>query len=157
MSKPDKPIRIFISCIPQEMEKELYLLEKEVFRQLLDKFSKLEFYCSESAKLEEDFTLNLARIDECDLFIALLGERYGETAQFSDRRLQFKTSDHSQLEIEVRYALQLSKPIQIYTRDPSFIEALPASERANDIERPKMVRSSENLASRIIRCGRMAC
>ena len=70
MSEPDKPIRIFISCIQREMKKERDLLEKEVFPALIERFSKLEFYWSESAAGEEDFTLNLSRIDECDLFIA---------------------------------------------------------------------------------------
>jgi hypothetical protein len=68
-----------------------------------------------------------------------------ETAQFSDRRVEFETREHSQLEVEVRYALQLSKPIQIYMRHPSFIEALPASERASDIERFRMVRFQREL------------
>ena len=145
MSEPDKPIRIFISCIQCEIKKERELLEKEVFPALIERFSKLLFYWSESAAVEEDFTLNLTRIDECDLFIAVVGQRYGETVHFFDRRLQFEISDYSQLEIEVRYALYLSKPIQIYYINLS----LAPPDRANNSEGARMVRFQRELDKRI--------
>lgn len=143
-----KTIRIFISSTFVDMHAERDNLSRDVYLRLKERCMKKHLHVQfvdlrwgisqEQAESGETIDILLDEIAKCDIFISLLGERYGSTPNIIPERILqenwakgHSSSSFTALEILHKLHSKSSAKAFFYFRDPSFIAKIPETEKEN--------------------------
>lgn len=143
-----KTIRIFISSTFVDMHSERDHLSRDVYLRLKERCMKKHLHVQfvdlrwgisqEQAESGETIDILLDEIAKCDIFVSLLGERYGSTPDIVPERIlqenwerEHSSSSFTALEILHKLHSTSSAKAFFYFRDSSFIAKISETEKQN--------------------------
>ena len=141
-----KTIRIFISSTFMDMHSERDHLSRDVYLRLKERCMKKHLHVQfvdlrwgisqKQAESGETIDILLDEIAKCDIFVSLLGERYGSTPYIIPERIhqenwskEQSNSSYTAFEILHKLHSKASAKAYFYFRDPSFISKIPENEK----------------------------